>query len=283
MSEKTVSTVPAPVYTLGSSPAERERLGRQADDLLPHALALVNRVGLQPGASALDLGCGPAGALELLSQRVGPTGRVVGVDVHPAHAALARKMVVERGLDNVEVIEGDARGTGLPPAAFDVVHARLLLVNIPDPEAVIAEMERLVKPGGWVILDEADGGAHICFPPLAAWDRITEIFQDGFRADGADLMIGRKLTKLLLDAGLTDVGTDGRADVYPASHPRRTIVADLVQSMRDKLVQRGIASFAELERIDGEVRHHLADPATVTMSCLYFLAWGRKPVGKEQS
>ena len=281
MSEDTVSTVPTPVYTLGSSPAERERLGRQADDLLPHTLALVDRVGLQPGAYTLDLGCGPAGALELLSQRVGSTGRVVGVDVHPAHAALARKMVVERRLDNVEVIEGDARCTGLPSAAFDVVHARLLLVNIPDPEAVVAEMARLVKPGGWVILDEADGGAHICFPPLAAWDRMTEILQDAYRADGADLMIGRKLTKLLLDAGLTDVGTDGRADVYPASHPRRTILADLVQSLRDKLVQRRTASLAELERIDREVRHHLADPATVTMSCLYFLAWGRKSVGKE--
>ena len=56
----------------------------------------------------------------------------------------ARKLVAEQGRTNVEVIQADARNTGLPPAAFDVAHARTVLVNVPDPEAVLAEMTRLV-------------------------------------------------------------------------------------------------------------------------------------------
>lgn len=61
---------------------------------------------------------------------------------------MARELVAEQGLTNVEVIQADARHTGLPPASFDVAHARTVLVNVPDPGAVLAEMTRLVRAGG---------------------------------------------------------------------------------------------------------------------------------------
>ena len=146
----------SPVYTLGSNPAEQNRLRRQSDDLHPHALTMLARTGLQPGAATLDLGCGPRGTIELLSQRVGPTGRVTGMDVNPVHVDLARQLVLEKGLGNVEILQGDARRTGLPSATFDLVYARLLLINIPAPQEVMAEMARLTKPGGWVAIEEAD-------------------------------------------------------------------------------------------------------------------------------
>jgi SAM-dependent methyltransferase len=209
---------------------------------------------------------------------VGPTGSVTAVDIDPAHVALARKFVANRGLDNVEVVQSDARALNLATESFDLVHARLLLVNIPSPEQVVAEMVRLVKPGAWVITDEADGAASLCFPPHAAWDRLNEILEAAYRSDGADLSVGRKLSGLLRAAGLADVGVEARADVYPAGHPRRTIKADLVRSMRAKIVERGIAAGNELDRVDRDVREHLAAPETLTMSCLYFLAWGRKPM-----
>jgi SAM-dependent methyltransferase len=267
----------SPVYTLGTNPAERERLRRQSDDLAAHSLALLSHVDLPPGASALDLGCGPAGAIELLAERVGATGSVTAVDIDQKHVTLARQLVQDRQLDNVEVLHADARSTGLPSGSFDVVHARLLLVNIPSPEAVMSEMVRLVKPGGWVLTEEADAAAHVCYPPHPAWDRLTTVLHAAYRSDGADLLIGRKLGQLLRDGGVADVGVDARADVYPAGHPRRTLLADLVRSMRRKVVEGGLVADGELVRLDHQVREHLADPKTVTMSCLYFLAWGRKP------
>jgi SAM-dependent methyltransferase len=264
-------------YTLGTNPAERERLQRQSHDLADHSLALLNRVDLRPGGRALDLGCGPAGSIMLLAERVGPTGSVTAIDINPAHVAMARRLVLDRGLANVEVLQADARHTGLPSGSFDVVHARLLLVNIRSPEQIVAEMVRVAKPGGWVLTDEADAMAGICHPPDPAWDRLHEILHAAYRSDGADLAIGRKLTHLLTEAGLTDIGTDGRADVYPAGHPRRTLLPDLVRSMRAKVVEGGIASEDELAQLDRQVRLRLAEPSTLTMPCLYFLAWGRKP------
>lgn len=270
----------AQVYTLGTNPEERARLQAQADDLASHTVTLLDHTGLRPGGRALELGCGPAGSIGLLAERVGPAGSVTAIDIDPAHVALARQFVADRKLANVEVRQGDARVTGLPSGNFDVVHARLLLVNIPGPEQVVAEMVRLVKPGGWVIIDEGDAEVQVCYPAHQGWDQLKAIFHAAYRSDGADLFIGRKLTALLRGAGLADVAVDVRADVYPAGHARRTLLPDLVRSMAGKVIERGIASEDELMGIDREVREHLANPETVAMSCLYFLAWGRKPIGQ---
>jgi len=130
------SDSPTPVtYALGRDTAEAERLRRQTTELHPLAAELLDRVGAAEGQSAIDVGCGPRGILELLAERVGPRGRVVGLEVEPVHVAMARELVAEQGLTNVEVIQADARHTGLPPASFDVAHARTVLVNVPDPEA----------------------------------------------------------------------------------------------------------------------------------------------------
>ncbi len=242
---------------------------------------MLDHTGLQPGAATLDLGCGPRGTIELLSRRVGPTGRVTGIDINPVHVALARKLVLEAGLGNVEVLQGDARRTGLPSATFDLVHARLLLINIPGPEEVVAEMARLTIPGGWIVIEEADAALHVCYPPHPAWDRLTEVFHAAYRSDGADLFVGRKVAAMLRHAGMIDVGAEARADVYPHGHSRRTIHPDLVVAMRDKIIERGIADSEELEKVDAEVRAHLSDPDTLILPHLYFLAWGRKPNTKE--
>jgi ubiquinone/menaquinone biosynthesis C-methylase UbiE len=107
--------------------------------------------GLVSGrARTVDLGCGPSGFIELLCERVGPARGVVGVDLDAPLASRARELTREKGLANAEIMQADARRTGLPGSSLDLVHARTLLVNIPDPGAVVAEMARLAKPGGWV-------------------------------------------------------------------------------------------------------------------------------------
>jgi SAM-dependent methyltransferase len=265
------------VYALGSSPAERDRLRRQSEELRDHSAALLDRLGIEPGWHAIDLGCGPSGVIELLAERVGPGGRVTGLDIDPANVALARKFAEQHGLANAGIAEGDARHTGLRSASFDVAHARTLLINIPDPETVVAEMARLVRPGGWLAVLEPDVGGSFCYPPHRAWDRLRDIFVEANRSDGADPFIGRRLPELLRHAGLVQIGVAAEADVYPVGHSRRTVRPDLVRTMRPKILERGIATERELDELDQAVRAHLADPDTLVMPHVLFLAWGRKP------
>ena len=90
------SDSPTPVtYALGRDTAEAERLRRQTIELQPLAAELLDRVGVTEGQSAIDVGCGPRGILELLAERVGPRGRVVGLEVDPVHVATARELVAE--------------------------------------------------------------------------------------------------------------------------------------------------------------------------------------------
>ena len=265
------------VYALGRNRAESARLRNQSDELRPQTVELLNRVGLRPGQSAIDLGCGPSGILELLSAAVSPGGRVVGLDADPAHTAMAGQYARERGLANVEVITADARRTGLPSDSFDLVHARTLLVTIPDPAEVVAEMVRLAKPGGWITGQEADAGHALCYPPLPAWDRLRELFHVSFVRAGADLHIGRRLTELYRQAGLEDIEVTVHAPTYPAGHSRRTVLPDLARSLRPAILELGLASEQELTDLDDAVRRHLADPCTVTFAHLLFVAWARKP------
>src|SRR5580658_2458190 len=267
------------VYALGSNPAESARLQRQSDELRPQSADLLGRIGLRPGQSAIDLGCGPSGILDLLSVAVFPGGRVTGLDADPAHIAMARQYAGERGLANVEVVTADARHTGLPSDSFDLVHARTVLVTIPEPEQVLAEMVRLARPGGWVASQEPDVENAFCYPPLPAWDRLREIFRAGFGRSGADLLIGRRLPELYRQAGLEQIEVVVHAPVYPAGHSRSTILPDLVRSLRPMILDLGLSDEPELTELDRAVREHLADPRTLALAHLLVVTWGRKQVG----
>jgi ubiquinone/menaquinone biosynthesis C-methylase UbiE len=280
------STRPAPgttgqdpnaVYPLGSSQGESTRLQRQAEELAADSAALLHRVGLRPGHSAIDLGCGPRGILDMLAERVAPAGRVVGLDSDPAHTVMAGEFVTARALSDVEIITADARTTGLPSGCFDLVHARTLLVNLPEPAEATAEMTRLARPGGWVASMEPDTEHALCYPPHPAFDQLRDIFTVAFRRNGADPWIGRRVPQLFRQAGLEQVDFEARVQMYPHGNSRRTIRLDLVQSMRPQVLEMGLATPGELDELDAAARAHLDNPDTVVMSGLLFLTWGRKP------
>jgi SAM-dependent methyltransferase len=267
---------PNAVYALGSSQAETDRLRVQADELAPDSTALLDHAGLSAGQRALDLGCGPRGVLDLMTERVGPGGAVVGVDADPKHSAAATQFVTDRHLTNVEVVTADARATGLPTGAFDVVHCRTLLITIPEPATVVAEMVRLVRPGGWVVALEPDTEYSMCYPPNQAFDRIGELFAVAFSRNGADRALGRKVPELFRRAGLNEVGVDVRPQMFAPGHTRRTIRLDLVRSLQAQIIDMGLADQAELDELDRQARDHVNNPQTIALFGFLFLAWGRK-------
>ena len=153
------------VYALGRDPGESERLQRQSEELGPDSAALLDRAGLRPGQDAIDLGCGPRGILDLLAERVkDPAGASSGWTRTRATSPWPGSSPRKRGLGSVQIVTADARRTSLPPGSFDLVHARTLLVNVPEPAEVLAEMVRLAKPGGWVASLEPDVDSALCHP-----------------------------------------------------------------------------------------------------------------------
>jgi SAM-dependent methyltransferase len=264
-------------YFLGYRQAEQERLQRQAQELAHEARWLLDQIGVGAGARVVEIGCGSQGCLDLLSERVGPTGSVVGVERSEDAANLARRFAADHNLPNVQVLNGDARASGLPRGTFDLATARLVLVNVPQPEEVVAEMVALTRPGGTVALHEADWISHVCDPPLPAWGRLFEIFLKYSTMNGIDLFIGRKVPRMLREAGLVDVQVNPLIHVYPPGHGRRTIFLDFVENLRDRLLDQKLIQDTELEELLKDLKRHLDDPGTLVPSGLFFQVWGRKP------
>jgi SAM-dependent methyltransferase len=272
-----VDTAEPERYLLGHSLAEQQRLQQQSQELASEARWLLDQLQIQPGARAIDLGCGPQGVLDLLAERVGPRGSVLGVDMSAHAVQLATAFAVDHHLSSVEVRLGTARDTGLPRASFDVAHARLVLVNVPEPERIVAEMVALVRPGGVVALHEADWMAHFCEPPSPAWSRLMLVMDAHARAQGIDLYIGRRVPALLRAAGLVDIQAHPVIHVYPPGHSRRPIFLRFVLNMREQILAQGLLSAAEMDDLTASLQAHLDDPETLVVSHLFFQVWGRRP------
>jgi SAM-dependent methyltransferase len=249
----------------------------QADHLREQTKALLDPIVLEPGARVLDLGCGRGGALELLSELAGPGGHVVGVDQDATSLAAARALVRQRELGNVEIVRADARDTGIARSSVDLVHVRMLLVNLPEPEKMVEEIARLVKPGGWVAAMEPDHALRVCYPPHPALQRLCALVAAVYRHDGADGYVGRRLPHLLATAGMANIAVEARAPVCPPGHPQRTLCPDMVRHLRSRILQWGLIEERELDRLDYAARLHLDDPGTLSVPVTYFAAWARKP------
>lgn len=264
-------------YFLGYRSAELDRLQVQAEALKDEAAWLFDRVGPLDGGAVVELGTGPRGTLDELADRVGPSGTVVGVERKAESVELARKFVADRALLNVEVRQGDARATGLPGGTFDLAAERLILHNVPQPEEIVAEAVRLVRPGGWVAFHEADRLAQMCDPPIEAWTRLMDVLKQYADRNKIDLFVGRRLPGLLRTAGLVDVLARPIAYIDEPGHPRRMVLSDFAENLRDRLITSGLITSEEFDDRHAELRRHLADPATTVFSHLFVQAWGRKP------
>jgi SAM-dependent methyltransferase len=269
-------------YLLGRGLDEEERLKRQIADLAPDSDAQFDRIGIKAGERVVDIGCGPGGVLHLLAKRVGPTGSVLGIDRGAHFVESARRFAAGLGLTQVEVREGDAYDTGLPRASFDGAHMRLVLVNVPRPEAIVRELVSLVRPGGWVASFEASYSMpDMSDPPSPEYSRLRAAYEAYARSQGIDLRVGRRTHRLFRDAGLTDINVDAVVHVYPVGHSRRLIFIDFINNVRDKLIDGGFLSRDELERDLGLFEEKLADPEALVTSSLFFRLWGRVPARAE--
>lgn len=265
-----------PKYVLGASTPERERLLKQCELFEPEARWMLEEIGVTRRWWTVDVGCGPLGILDLLSEYAGKGTEVVGLERDPQMLAFGRELMAEREMDNVRLIEGDARATGLPESSFDLAHARLVLVNVPDPEEVVTEMVRIVRPGGWVALQEVDWISWICDPIHPAWTRLLEINSDIWRRRGMDVNIGRRLPRMLQQLGLEDIRCKTHTPVFRYDDQYQYLLLAFSRINREEMIQRGYVSAAEWTELTESLHAHLADPATYVTWSLFCQAWGRK-------
>ena len=129
-----------PIYILGNE----NRLRRET----------IGSLRLQPGQTVLDIACGTGRNFPLILEKIGPSGKLVGVDYTSAMLDRARKRVKREGWENVELIRGDAARIDLE-RKFDAALCTLAIGVIPDYRGALYRMVAHVKPGGWLAIGDA--------------------------------------------------------------------------------------------------------------------------------
>jgi SAM-dependent methyltransferase len=254
--------------------AAAERFAAFGELFDPSTFLHMERLGLQPGWRCWEVGAGGSSVVHYLADRVGAQGNVLATDIDPTLARAAA------GPDRpqVAVRAHDVALDPPPEDRFDLVHARLVLVHVPERDRALANMVHTVRPGGWLFIEDADPALQ----PLSALEargpeeELANRLRTGFRAlmagRGAELAFGRTLPRRLREAGLSDVRADA---AFPVAHPAcARLEAATIQIIAGQLLEHGIATAEELER-------HLANVATGRLDLTQppmIAAWGRRPL-----
>jgi len=184
--------------------------------------ATVSRLRLAPGAAVLDLCCG-AGASALPAARaVGPSGRVLGIDIAAPMLELARSRAAEEGLANIEFRPGDATRTGLPDRGFDAVVCVFGVFFAPDMAAFVREMWRLTGPRG--VLAVTTWGPGLWEPASSVfWRCVGEVEPALYKAFNPwdEITTPALLAGLFSRAGVPDPAVEAAAGEHRLEHPDR--------------------------------------------------------------
>ncbi|MBD1194174.1 methyltransferase domain-containing protein [Vulcanococcus sp. Clear-D1] len=189
-------------YLLGTHTEELERLRFQHELWLPAARAAWQRAGLAPGLRVLDVGAGPGFAAMDLARIVGPTGRVLGLELSDAYVAAGQAMARSDQLPQLELRQHHLLRDPWPAEGFDLAWCRWVAMFLPDLDPLITGLEHSLRLGGQLVLHEYvhwdSFGLH---PGGRAIARFGQACQRSFREAGGDPDVNRRLPALLAARG----------------------------------------------------------------------------------
>ena len=192
-------------YLLADQPSELDRLQLQSRVWEPSGRRLLAKLD-RSAERVVDVGCGAMGWLRILSDWVGPSGKVVGTDIDERLLDAARSLLAAEGISNVELVGDDLFDSKLEPRSFDLVHGRYLIAPLGRGPEQVASHQRLLRPGGSLVLEEWDLGSWHFNPPAAAAQRLIRLISDIFATLGGEA--GRELPNLLRELGIQEPQID---------------------------------------------------------------------------
>jgi ubiquinone/menaquinone biosynthesis C-methylase UbiE len=261
-------------YVIRGGRAGYERLQLLARDRWPDTRALFARAGVGAGMRCIDLGCGGGEVTFELAKLVAPDGTVIGVDMDAIKLALARDVAAERGITNVEfralnVNEWDE------PATYDVVCSRFLLQHLSQPIALLRRMWAAVRPGGVIVVEDADHDGWCCHPANDGFAFYSRALCEVLTRGGGDHATGRKLYAHVLDAGIPDAHVDLVTPLHRADEGKTLALATL-EATAAAMLAEGLASEDELTAARESLAAFTADPHSLIAGPRVFQLWWRR-------
>ena len=240
-----------------------------AEFLDPVTTAGLAETGVTVGWQCLEVGAGGGSVARWLAERVAPAGAVLATDIDPVHVPRVPGLDVRRH---------DITRDPLPAAAYDLAHARLVLLHLPGRLTALRQMARSLRPGGWLVLDEFDArySPVLLAPSEQAADQYARFVESKvtvMEAAGADMSWGQRAAGALRDAGLVNFEIRPVLLPWRGGSPGAQLQAHHTRHLRDKFLRAGLTD-ADLARF----REVLSDPEFVACTALYSVR-GMRPAG----
>jgi len=162
------------------------------------------RLKLKPGHVAVDVGCGLGFDVARLANVVSPGGSSIGIDNSEKLLSAARNAFA--AVEGVSFVQGDIHSLGIPSNSVDGIRVDRTLQHVQDPQRVISEMVRVLKPGGWLVCAEPDWSTFVIDADNdEITDRVVQTWRSNFRTPN----IGRQLLRRVRTEGLENTWADG--------------------------------------------------------------------------
>jgi SAM-dependent methyltransferase len=251
---------------------QRERLRALEALLDTGTTATLEARGVQRGWRCLEVGAGAGSIAEWLCSRVAPEGHVTATD-------LDTTLLRELSHPNLEVRVHDVLRDDLPEREFDLVHVRLVLAWLGEPAGALRGLISALKPGGSLVAEEMDFVSVVPDPRMGAdsaalFARVVDAHNVVLAARNAfDPTYGRRLVGDVEEAGLVDVGSEGRAAMWRGCEAGGRVWKLTLTQLREALVDSGRVIASDVDRAIALCD----DPEFRFMSQLTVAAWGRRP------
>jgi ubiquinone/menaquinone biosynthesis C-methylase UbiE len=237
-----------PLYVLGHSDHELNRLRAQARFLEPVTRQFLSEAGVTRGMRVLDVGSGAGDVAFLAAELVGETGMVLGVDKASAAVSAATVAARERGLRNVQFREGDPAEMTFEQR-FDAAIGRYVLPFQTDPSAMLRGLARHLIPGGLLVFHEPDWTFVRSFPLAPLYERACRWIIDTTQLSGQSWSFLDRTRSVFVGADLPPPTMRMRTFVADASKSREWLMAvgDIVESLLLTMAKVGVATAEEVD------------------------------------
>ncbi len=257
-------------YVFDNAHAEtRERFPALADLYDDETIRCLQAVGVAPGWQCLEVAAGGGSIAQWLAGQVGSSGRVLATD-------LDTRFLESLASPSLEVRRHDIARDPLPESEFDLVHARLILVHLPERELALAKMAGALKPGGWLVCEEFDSLSMPADPVLHPDEcrlKAQAAMQRVMAARGVNTCYGRDLTARMRAHGLVDIRSHGQMAMWQGGSAGARLFRANFEQLRDELLRIGLLTQAEL---DDDIAR-LDDPRMLFPSPVMWTVCGRRP------
>jgi SAM-dependent methyltransferase len=255
---------------------EYQRLRNQALMWQGATAALLDEVGLKPGMSCLDVGSGPGSVMRLMADRVGPSGKVTGIEIDAKLGAQALADLKAQGGAEFAVLEADVlKADTIPGAPFDLTYCRLFLMHMQEPVAVLEKMLSWTKPGGVVAAQEFDFGAIAVEPLCPVMSEFNRLFEGVFRGHGRNLRAGRQLPAQFEAAGIGMPDSTLAEVKYIPLGDMAAMLIGVYQGLFASAVELGIADRARAAAFKSDITEAAADGRYYCLTPILIGAWKR--------